>query len=244
MSKIETIADGVTLYLGDCREILPKLGRVDAVVTDPPYGIGEDGGRIRARKKTRNPTVLPKGGWDTETPDAAVFEMLLTCSDHQIIWGGNYFSDKLPPSKGWLYWQKLMGGDFADGELAWTNRDRALREFTLCPKGGDVVSRFKKEPQHPTQKPVELMKWCIGFLPENATVVDPFMGSGSTGVAAVTLGHKFIGIELNASYFEVARKRVAEAMRQQDFFIKKPKVTEQVKFATIWDEPFYKDAAE
>lgn len=169
MSRVERIGDA-TLYLGDCREILPTLGKVDAVVTDPPYGIGEDGGRFRGRKG-QNIKVLPKGHWDTETPDGCIFDMMLSCSAEQIIWGGNYFTDKLPPSKGWLYWQKLMGGDFSDGELAWTSRDRALREFTKCPKGQGA--------EHPTQKPVDLMKWCLGFLPAAVTILDPFMGSGS-----------------------------------------------------------------
>lgn len=149
---------------------------------------------------------------------------MLACSADQIIWGGNYFADKLPPSKGWLYWQKLMGGDFADGELAWTSRDKALREFTLCPKGGDVVSRFKKEPEHPTQKPVELMKWCLGLLPEARTIMDPFMGSGTTGVAAVQLGRQFIGIEREPIYFDIACRRVSDALKQGDIFIPKPKL--------------------
>jgi len=241
MSRIETIAEGVMLYLGDCREILPALGKVDAVVTDPPYGIGEDGGRCRARKKTRNPTILFKGGWDSETPEAAVFDAMRACSDDQIIWGGNYFADKLPPSKGWLYWQKLMGGDFADGELAWTSRDRALREFTFCPKGGDVVSRFKRDPEHPTQKPVEVMKWCLGFVPNATTILDPFMGSGTTGVAAVKLGRKFIGIEIEPKYFDIACRRIEQATKQPDLFIEAPKAASQVTFAEIWKEPYYNE---
>jgi hypothetical protein len=243
MSRIETIAEGVTLYLGDCRDILPTLGKVDAVVTDPPYGIGEHGGRIRSRKSTKNPTAQPNGGWDNETPDEAVFEMMRAHSNNQIIWGGNYFADKLPPSKGWLYWQKLMGGDFSDGEIAWTNRDRALREFTFCPKGGDITSRFKRALEHPTQKPVEVMKWCIGFLPEARLILDPFMGSGSTGVAAVRMGRSFIGIEIDPVYFDVSCRRILEATKQPDMFIEVPK-PERVTFADIWKEPFYKGAAE
>ena len=208
MSRIETIGD-CTLYLGDCREILPTLGRVDAVVTDPPYGIGEDGGRFRGRigQKLR---VLPKGGWDGETPPREVFDMIRDASAEQIIWGGNYFTDKLPPSKGWLYWQKLMGGDFSDGELAWTSRDRALREFTKCPK--------RQGAEHPTQKPVEVMEWCLGFLPDAETICDPFMGSGSTGVACVRMGRRFIGIERHEPYFDIACRRIEEAYKQPRLF--------------------------
>lgn len=199
----EVLSDMVTLWLGDCRDVLPMIGRVDAVVTDPPYGIGEDGGRFRGRKG-QSIRVLPKGNWDSETPDASIFHLMLGCSDEQIIWGGNYFADKLPPSKGWLYWQKLMGGDFSDGELAWTSRDRALREFTKCSKGQGA--------EHPTQKPVALMEWCLGFLPDAKTILDPFMGSGTTGVACVNRGRSFIGIEIEPKYFDIARRRISEAL--------------------------------
>lgn len=201
--RIERLSEDVTLYRGDCREILPGLGRVDAVVTDPPYGIGEDGGRFRGRKG-QNIRVLPKGNWDSATPEAAIFDMMRACSDEQIIWGGNYFADKLPPSKGWLYWQKLMGGDFSDGELAWTSRDRALREFTKCPKSQGA--------EHPTQKPVEVMRWCLGFLPDARMILDPFMGSGTTGVACVQLGRAFTGIEIDQTYFDIACRRIADEL--------------------------------
>jgi DNA modification methylase len=217
MSRIEHIAEGVTLMLGDCRELLPKMKPVDAVVTDPPYGIGEDGGRFRDRKGGGH-RVLPKMGWDSAPPDAALFSLIRSISAEQIIWGGNYFTDKLPPSKGWLYWQKLMGGDFSDGELAWTSRDRALREFTACNKAAGK--------EHPTQKPVELMKWCLGFI-EGQTILDPFMGSGTTGVAAVQLGRKFIGIEIEPKYFDIACRRISEATKQTDLFIEKPKPAKQ-----------------
>jgi DNA modification methylase len=199
----EVLADGCEIWLGDCRDVLPMIGRVDAVVTDPPYGIGEDGGRCRSRKIVKNPRIMKYGGWDDSPPSADIFASMLACSDEQIIWGGNYFSDKLPPSKGWLYWQKLMGGDFADGELAWTSRDKALREFTKCPRG--------QNPEHPTQKPVALMEWCLGFL-ESETVLDPFMGSGTTGVACVNLGRSFIGVERDPRYFDIARRRISEAL--------------------------------
>ena len=201
MIKREEIIGDCRLLLGDCRAILPTVGKVDACVTDPPYGIGEDGGRFGGRKG-QNIRVLPKGGWDSKTPDGQIFEMIRACSDEQIIWGGNYFTDKLPPSKGWLYWQKLMGGDFSDGELAWTSRDRALREFTKCPKAQGAV--------HPTQKPVEVMTWCLGFLPGARTILDPFMGSGTTGVACVREGRSFIGIEIDEGYFEIACKRIRD----------------------------------
>ena len=221
MTFREEIIGDCRLINADCRDVLPTLGKVDAVVTDPPYGIGEDGGRFRGRKG-QNIRVLPKGNWDAETPSADIFYLMLACSDEQIIWGGNYFTDKLPPSKGWLYWQKLMGGDFSDGELAWTSRDRALREFTKCPKGQGA--------EHPTQKPVELMKWCLEFLPDAQTILDPFMGSGTTGVAAAKLGKTFIGIEREASYFDIACRRIEQAYKQPDMFIERPKPAVQESF--------------
>jgi len=208
LSRVEQIGD-CQLFLGDCLDILPRLGKVDAVVTDPPYGIGEDGGRFRGRLG-QNIRVLPKGGWDAETPEKSTFDLIRSCSADQIIWGGNYFADKLPPSKGWLYWQKLMGGDFSDGELAWTSRDRALREFTKCPKGQGA--------EHPTQKPVEVMEWCLDFLPDAAVICDPFMGSGSTGVASVNRARRFIGIERHEPYFDIACRRIEEAYRQPRLF--------------------------
>lgn len=215
----EELAEGIVLYEADCLEVLPTLGRFDAVVTDPPYGIGEDGGRFRARKG-QNVRVLPKGGWDHSTPPAAIFDLIRACSDEQIIWGGNYFTDKLPPSKGWLYWQKLMGGDFSDGELAWTSRDKALREFTKCPKGQGA--------EHPTQKPVPVIEWCLELLPNAKTVLDPFMGSGTTGVAAVKLGRKFTGIDISSDYFDIACRRIAAALKEPDLFVEPPKPAHQL----------------
>jgi DNA modification methylase len=198
------------LLLGDCLSIMPTLGRFDAVVTDPPYGIGEHGGGFRGRKG-QNIRVLPNKGWDKSRPAGEAFAAMAACSDAQIIWGGNYFADMLPPSKGWLYWQQLMGGDFADGELAWTSLDRALREFTKCPKNQGAV--------HPTQKPVALMEWCLGFLPDAKTILDPFMGSGTTLVACQRMGRAGTGIELDPDYFEIACRRVDEAARQPDLLI-------------------------
>lgn len=157
---------------------------------------------------------MPKKGWDRERPPRDAFATITLMADHAIIWGGNYFADILPPSKGWLYWDKLMGGDFADGELAWTSLDRSLRKFVLCNKMGGKV--------HPTQKPVALMEWCLGFLPNADTILDPFAGSGSTGVACVNMGRRFIGIERDPDYFQIMVKRIDEAMRQPRLELPEP----------------------
>jgi site-specific DNA-methyltransferase (adenine-specific) len=202
-----------TLYLGDCMEILPMLPKVDAVITDPPYGIGQDGGVQRTRgKKYTNGEKL---GWDNCRPEKSIFDSLESAGDVRIYWGGNYFADYLPATMGWLYWEKRMGGDFADGELAWTSQHRALRQF----------SHFKKNKgdEHPTQKPVELMRWCIEIC-KNAPqkILDPFMGSGTTGVAAIQLGRSFIGIEREPKYFEIACKRIEQAVAQGQLFPTEP----------------------
>ena len=202
-----------TLIRGDCLEVMPTLGRFGAVVTDPPYGIGEDGGAARTRGRPGYAKHVAKG-WDKDRPSAEAFSLILSVAPMQIIWGGNYFADLLPPRAGWLYWQKRMGGDFSDGELAWTSRDRALREFVKCPKAMDKT--------HPCEKPVLLMEWCLEFLPDAKSILDPFMGSGTTGVACVKLGRKFTGIELDPDYFDIACKRIEEAYRQPDMFVPAP----------------------
>lgn len=211
-----------TLYLGDCMDILPALDKVDAVITDPPYGIGQDGGaqRTRGSKKTNG----EKMGWDNQRPSKEVFDAIQIAGDVQIIWGGNYFADYLPASMGWLYWEKRMGGDFADGELAWTSQHKALRQFSHHKKN--------KGDEHPTQKPLELMKWCIEQCKNNPeTILDPFMGSGTTGVAAIQLGRSFIGIERESKYFDISCKRIEQAVAQGQLFEPEPiKQTQEAMF--------------
>ena len=208
------------LILGDCLEVMPTLGKVDAVVTDPPYGIGENDKKIASRTNLATAKDYGVVGWDNEPASAAHIAMMRDVSDHQIIFGGNYF-DGLAPTSCWLVWDKQNTGDFADCELAWTNLPKAVRRIYwrwngMIRKGDDVR-------EHPTQKPVGVMEWCIGHLPDSArTILDPFMGSGTTGVACQKLGRAFIGIELDPEYFAIACKRVDEAMRQPDLFIAPP----------------------
>lgn len=217
MTRKEVIIGDCRLILGDCLEVMPTLGRVDAVVTDPPYGIdyGNAGGF-----SADHGWASRKGAaeWDKERPAPEVFSAILGLSKEQIIWGGNYFSDLLPPSMRWLAWDKGQR-DFslADMELAWTSQQKAVRVFTY-PRGKAV----QDGKQHPTQKPVALMEWCLGFLPDARTILDPFMGSGTTGVACVKTGRKFIGIELDEGYFEIAVRRIRDAYAQPDLFIPAP----------------------
>lgn len=214
------------LLLGDCLEILPLLGNVDAVVTDPPYGIGADGKSFAVRgNKNKSDYFNKTSTWDAERPSRAVFECISKLAARQIIWGGNYFTDYLTPSMGWLIWDKGQREfSLADCEMAWCSWNRAARIFDLPRSAATHEGRV-----HPTQKPIELMKWCLGFLPDAHTILDPFMGSGTTGVACVKLGRKFIGIEIDEGYFEIACKRIRDAYAQPDLFIEaeKPK-TEQL----------------
>ena len=138
-----------------------------------------------------------------------------------IVWGGNYFD--LPPTRAPLVWDKNNAGrDFADFELAWTNLDMVARRIVFRPMSMDGGKL------HPTQKPIEVMRWCVGHLPDTAeTILDPYMGSGTTGVAAVKMNRKFIGIEREPSYFDIACKRISDALKQPDLFIEPPKPAKQ-----------------
>ncbi len=208
MSRVEVIGNA-TLYLGDCREVLPTLPKVDAVITDPPYGIGKDG-----QKRTTGGNGGRKEyeflGWDGERPDAEVFHMILAAAPKHVIWGGNYFADLLPATGKWLVWDKGQRINQSDGELAWTSQPGALRICTM-----NRVELMTDGAEHPTQKPVRLMEWCFGQVKATGPILDPFMGSGTTGVACANLGREFIGIEREPKYFDIACRRIEDAQRQQ-----------------------------
>ena len=193
--------DAVTIYHGDCREWMPEA---DLLLTDPPYGIGKDGqaattGGHGGRKAHRF------GGWDDERPDRQTFAAMLSATHDQIIWGGNYFADLLPPTSRWLVWDKGQRINQSDGELAWTSMEGALRIFTL-----NRVALMQDGAVHPTQKPLALMRWCLTFAPDATSVLDPFMGSGSTLIAAKDMGKRAIGIDREERYCEIAAKRCSQ----------------------------------
>ena len=207
MGRIEKIGD-CTLMLGDCLEILPTLGKFDLLLTDPPYGIGAimKGGTWGAAE---NYATMDK--WDSHAPQTEVMAAVEKASE-AIVWGGNYFS--LRPSRCWLVWDKLGSAPkMADVEMAWTTLDRVARKFSHHIENGFL--RVGKD-RHPTQKPVALMRWCLGFVPNAQTILDPFAGSGTTGVACVELGRKFVGIEIDPVYFDTACRRIEQAVKKQE----------------------------
>jgi site-specific DNA-methyltransferase (adenine-specific) len=203
----QVIGDAV-LFNADCLAVLPTLGKVDAVVTDPPYGIAgkwqggqrHGWGNQHAMKEVRN-------RWDAEPLGEKEVAALVAAATQAIIWGGNYFP--LPPSRCWLVWNKPERGfTLAEAELAWTNLDTVVRVFD--------APRSEPNRTHPTQKPVAIMAWCVAKT--KGTILDPFMGSGTTGVACAKLGRKFIGIEIEPRYFDIACRRIEEAYKQPRLF--------------------------
>lgn len=207
--RMEVIGD-CTLFLGDCLEIMPTLGKVDAVVTDPPYGIGAD--KKNAHSSIRDNPEWASLGWDQRRPDITPLKWFREVA----IWGGNYFADLLPASGGWLVWRKPQaetGFSLSDAELCWTNKPISTRVRTFPRRDGNL---------HPTQKPVAVMEWTLSFI-EGLSVLDPYMGSGTTGVACVKAGKGFIGIERHEPYFNIACERIRKAYAQPDMFIEQAK---------------------
>lgn len=233
--RVERIGDA-TLYLGDCLEILPTLPKVDAVVSDPPYGqslnvntfyaggtrehavVRRNGSKQRVRPNVYEPIVGDDKPFDP-TPWLSVAPTVL-------LWGAHKFSDRLPPGQ-WLVWDKVPTGkvrDQGDGEAAWLNRDGPMRIFRLLWDGLCVGEGARHEVTagrqryHPTQKPEALMRWCLRQARANGVVLDPYMGSGSTGVACAQLGLPFIGVEIVPRYFEIACERIEAAYAQGRLF--------------------------
>jgi len=212
--RTETIGDAV-LYLGDCREVLPTLQRVDAVVTDPPYGI--------AYKSPAGRGMTERGDYPVIYGDTEPFDPAPWLGFPQVVFfGANHFADKLPASAQWLIWDKRDGGtpnNNSDCELAWAKRGGSARLIRHLWNGMLKASERDDCRAHPTQKPIEVMRWVIETAaPDASTILDPFMGSGTTGVACIKLGRKFIGIEIEEKYFDIARRRIEEAWKQPRLF--------------------------
>lgn len=233
MNNSPVIIGNATLYCGDCLELLPILNEgVDAVVSDPPYGIGYvHGGGGTNKNLTKNGYWLPNKRKHAGQPiigDDRPFDPTPWLNfKNVLLWGADHFKNRLPENGGFIAWDKHIGvgpaDSFADCEFAWCNQSpkrnvfRHLWKGLVASKQGegvDNVKHFVRE--HPAMKPVALMRWCIEHfkLPAGSLILDPYLGSGSTGVAAVTMGYRFIVVEIDPRYFEIACRRIEMAQRQ------------------------------
>lgn len=202
---------GITIYHSDCREAVSQLlDSFDLLLTDPPYGIGEAAGKNKSRGKLAVAKDYGDFDWDAEPIDFELLRKFMQMCDQSIVWGGNYYP--FPPSSCWLVWDKVNGAsDFADCELAWTNRDSAVRMFRWQWAGMLQENMGRKDFRtHPTQKPLALMKWCISLFPDAKTVLDPFLGSGTTLVAAKAMGLTGVGMEREEKYCEISANRLRQ----------------------------------
>ena len=217
--QVEKIGNA-TLYLGDCREILPTIGRVDAVVTDPPYGNKHSGdsarfsgGNTRRGRGSTHGRIVGDGREFDPRP--------FMLGDHQIFFGFNYFPEKLTRGS-LLVWAKrrpaAYGSFCGDGEVAWFSKGSGVYLFEKVFAGSALALEYcsdaKAPSAHPFQKPIAVMSWCLGFVPDAQIIFDPFMGSGTTGVACVQNGRRFIGVEIDPTYFDISCRRIDEAQRQ------------------------------
>ena len=221
------IANNYTLKNGDCMEFMKEIPdhSIDVILTDPPYGenIAKMGfiksGRVKHGKAYTN-DWRGHGEWDSEKLADDIISEIFRVSKNQIIFGGNFIADRLPASRCWLVWDKRKdekyNNDFADCELAWTNFDKPSRIFHYLWSGMLQENMQNKEKRfHPTQKPIDLMKWVVeNYTKENQIILDPFMGSGTTGIASLRMGRKFIGYEIDEKYFNIAKERIESESKQ------------------------------
>jgi site-specific DNA-methyltransferase (adenine-specific)/modification methylase len=207
---------GIRLAFGDCLALLPELeaGSVDCVVTDPPYGIAYDG----SHDKYKNGIDRGDCEWDVKPFDPTP---IVALGLPTILWGGNCFASRLPDHAGWLCWRKTVRNDAeirqADMELAWTNCVKRPRTFQHLWIGAYRASESGVRNVHPTQKPIALMQWCLSLV-KGQTILDPFMGSGTTAIACIRTGRKFIGMEIDEKYFDIAVKRIEAEFDRHPLF--------------------------
>ena len=225
MSRVEHLAEGVTLYLGDCGEIIPTLDLVDVtVISDPPYANGAlNGGKIVRAKRAYDPGATGHVWPDLVGNDAPFDPALLLPFKNLVLWGANNYASRLPDSSCWFAWDRKMDraakSHIGDGELAFVRGlpFKTIRMFRHMWAGFQRDSEVGQKHVHPTQKPVALMEWCIDFFPSSTTIMDPYMGAGATGVAAIRSRKRFIGIEIVEQYFDVACRRIDDSMKQEAF---------------------------
>lgn len=206
----------IDLKCGDCLELMGGVRdkSIDAVITDPPYGIKENNLKNLSRQHKAQSIDYGDFEWDKSRVGKEYFDAMQRISKHQIVFGGNFYTDFLFPSSSWIVWDKLNSGDFADCEMAWTSHKRATRMFRYLWNG--MIKQKPEQRFHPTQKPLDLMLWIVkNYTNKGDTILDPFMGSGTTGVACVNLNRNFIGFEINPNYFAIAERRINNALAKQ-----------------------------
>ena len=217
------VIGNATLYLGDCLSVLSdfRTQEVDAIITDPPYGIGESLGRNKSRGNLAVAKDYGNMDWDKSPPHPRVITQMRRVANKLGVFGGNHIGG-WAGSTCWLVWDKVNGDNhFADCELVYTNLDKAVRKIRYAWNGMIQENMKEKEVRvHPTQKPIKVMQWVIDqfSLQPGSLIVDPFMGSGTTGVAAHISGHRFMGVEQEKKYFDIACKRIEQAQRQKQLF--------------------------
>lgn len=218
MFTIEEMNENLNkIHCIDCLDFMREVpdNYFDLVLTDPPYGIGMDGGNIGGNNLGKAKDYAKKN-WDNKAPKKNIFDEIIRISKNQIIFGANHFIDKLPyASSCWLFWDKDNSGNFADGELAWTNFKTAVRKYTYRWNGMLQQDMANKETRyHPTQKPVELFKLILrDYAKEGFKIYDPFLGSGTTSLACEGLTHlklQWVGTELEPEYVAIANKRLEQ----------------------------------
>jgi len=223
MSEVVTIGDA-TLYHGDCLEILPTLDKVDAVVTDPPYGMSANTDSTRfsgGQAKHNRFGGQGRNDWGPIAGDHEKFDPSPWLEFPCAMWGANHYGQKLPPGKTLVWIKKhpdLFGTFLSDCEIGWASGGHGVwAHYKQFPPPARMVENFG-ETAHPTQKPISLMEWCVGLFPKAQTILDPYMGSGTTGVACRNVGRKFIGIEVERRYFDIACERIDVAYSQMRLF--------------------------
>lgn len=215
MSDIVTIGEA-TLYHGDCLEILPTLPKVDLVLTDPPFGMGnfvQVTGRLMGRGKNIGKPVT----WNDAPPDGSVFKQLRSMSKHRIIWGANFFNC-FEDDGGAIVWVKNQPmPNFSKADIASCTHFRKTEVVSITWRNFEAARLAMTD--HPCERPVSLYEWCLNYIPNcTGMVLDPFLGSGSVAIACANLGRKFIGIEIERKYFDIACERIAAAYAQGRLF--------------------------
>jgi len=213
------VTEQITITNEDNMQLMSRYedNYFDLAIVDPPYGIGESGGDKKRNRGHKRIVKHTKKDWDLKTPNQEYFNELRRVSKNQIIWGANYMIDKiLTPKMGWIFWNKRIGGDFSDGELAWTSFDKALRMFSYSHVGDTKGGHTRI---HPTQKPVPLYEWLLhNYAKEGDKILDTHLGSGSIAIACHNRGFELTACELDKEYFEASIKRINQQIAQQRLF--------------------------